>query len=270
VLGGASLADALAPIRKAPERSAILLDIDGTLAPIVRHADEAHVPDRTRRLLVDIARRYGLVACVSGRRASDARRIVSIGSIHYLGTHGTELLRAGWGQPRLEPAVEREALRVAEFGRDQDSPELRKLRVRREDKGPIAAFHWRGAPDEDAARRAVDAVAERAEAEGLVVHRGRKVLEVRPPVRMDKGAGIVSLLSSEPAVERALYAGDDRTDLDAFRGLVELRDAGRLAQIVRVGVVSDEGPPEIAEAADVTVPGIEGVHELLAALLAED
>ncbi|HET6448185.1 MAG TPA: trehalose-phosphatase, partial [Conexibacter sp.] len=91
----ARLADALSPLRSDPSRSAVLLDVDGTLAPIVRYAEEAHVPEGTRSLLIELARRYAVVACVSGRRASDARRIVSIGTISYLGSHGTELLRAG-------------------------------------------------------------------------------------------------------------------------------------------------------------------------------
>jgi trehalose 6-phosphate phosphatase len=263
-----TLADSLAPLRADPARSAVLLDVDGTLAPIVRHADQAFVQESTRSLLVAVARRYGIVACVSGRRASDARRVVSIGTISYLGTHGTELLRAGWAEPRLDPAVEEWARRVQAFGRSVDTPELRTLRVRREDKGAIVAFHWRGATDEDAARAALDEVAARAEAAGLRTHWGRKVLEVRPPVRMDKGAGILSFLA-DADLHAALYAGDDATDLDAFRALAELRDSGRVACAVRVGVVSDEGPSAIADEADLTVDGTEGVRELLATLVAE-
>ena len=64
--------EALEPIRSDPSRSAVLLDIDGTLAPIVRHAADAHVPEATRSLLIEIARRYRVVGCVSGRRASTA------------------------------------------------------------------------------------------------------------------------------------------------------------------------------------------------------
>src|SRR5436309_3363024 len=76
------------------------------------------------------------------------------------------------------------------FQCDLDLAEMRRTRVRLEDKGPILAFHWRGAPDESAARQAVDAIAPRAEAAGLRPHWGRKVLEVRPPVKVDKGSGI--------------------------------------------------------------------------------
>src|SRR3989442_1535988 len=98
----ALLSEALAPLRTHRDRVAILLDIDGTLAPIVEHADEAHVPEGTRLLLIEIAKGYGVVACVSGRRASEARAMVSIGTISYLGSHGAELLRAGWTEPVLD------------------------------------------------------------------------------------------------------------------------------------------------------------------------
>src|SRR5258705_12746106 len=61
----APLAEALEPLRSEPRRAAVLLDIDGTLAPIVRHAEDAHVPEHTRAPLIQVAKRYGLVACVS-------------------------------------------------------------------------------------------------------------------------------------------------------------------------------------------------------------
>ncbi len=264
----AVLSDALAPLRANPARSAILLDIDGTLAPIVQHAAEAQVPESTRQLLIEVAKRYGVVACVSGRRAGDARAMVSIGSISYIGAHGAELLRSGWTKPKLDPELEDWARRIHEFGRDADTTDLRRRRVRIEDKGTIVAFHWRGAPDEENARAAIDALAAKAEAAGLRTHWGRKVLEVRPPVRIDKGAGITALLA-DTDIDIALYVGDDSTDLDAFRGLTQLVEQGRLTKAIRVGVRSEDGPPEIAEEADLVVDGTAGVQELLAALVAD-
>jgi trehalose 6-phosphate phosphatase len=265
----ALLSEALAPLRANPSRAAILLDIDGTLAPIVDHAEDATVPEVTRQLLIEVARRYGVVACVSGRRASEARAMVSIGTISYLGSHGAELLRAGWTEPVLDPGVEDWARRIHEFGREADTADLRRRRVRLEDKGTIVAFHWRSAPDEEAARAAIDAIAARAQEAGLRTHWGRKVLEVRPPIRMDKGAGIIRFLEGAD-VDVALYVGDDSTDLDAFRGLSQLVEEGRLARAIRVGVRSEEGPSEIAEQADIVVEGTEGVRELLSALIADE
>jgi trehalose 6-phosphate phosphatase len=264
----ALLSEALAPLRANPARAAILLDIDGTLAPIVQHAADAHVPEGTRQLLIAIARRYGVVACVSGRQASEARAMVSIGTISYIGSHGAEVLRAGWTESVLDPNVQDWSRRIHEFGRETDTADLRKLRVRLEDKGAIVAFHWRGAPDEEAAKSAVDAVAARAQAAGLRTHWGRKVLEVRPPVRIDKGLGVTGLLE-DVDVDFALYAGDDATDLDAFRALARMAQEHRLERAICVGVRSDEGPSAIGEEADVIVDGPAGVQELLRILAAE-
>ncbi len=264
----ALLPEALAPLRVNPSRAAILFDIDGTLAPIVEHASDAHVPEGTRQLLIRIANRYGVVACVSGRRASEARAMVAIGSITYLGTHGAEMLRSGWTESVLDPGVEEWVRRIQEFGREADTAELRRRRVRLEDKGAIVAFHWRGAPDETAAHAAIETIAHHAEQAGLKTHWGRKVLEVRPPVSIDKGAGIETFLR-EADVDSALYAGDDATDLDAFRALHGLVDAGKLECAIRVGVRSDEGPSRITSEADIVVDGTEGVQELLAMLVAD-
>jgi trehalose 6-phosphate phosphatase len=261
-----TLEELLAPLKAAPERSAVLLDVDGVLAPIVQHPDDAHMPESTRRPLIEVARHYGVVACVSGRRASDARRIVSLGSIAYLGSHGSEVLMPGAIAPELDRELQAWTRRVQAFARDAFGEKLRRLRVRLEDKEAIAALHWRGVPDEDGAQAAVEDVAEAAEKAGFTAHWGRKVLEIRPPVRIDKGAGIVTMLRHRD-LDAGLYVGDDMTDLDAFRGLTELVEMGRLGTAIRVGVRSDEGPAELEEAADAMVDGTDGVRQLLRALL---
>ena len=183
------------------------------------------MPETTRWPLIEIAKRYGVVACVSGRRASDARRIVSIGSISYLGSHGTELLRAGWTRRSWTAScgAGRGASRTSRARRS--TAELRRLRVRLEDKGSIAALPLaRRARRGGGARPRSTRSPRAAEQAGLSTHWGRKVLEVRPPVRIDKGAGIVALLR-DTELDAALYVGDDATDLDAFRGLGELHRA---------------------------------------------
>jgi trehalose 6-phosphate phosphatase len=261
-----TLEELLQPLKAEPERSAVLLDVDGVLAPIVQHPDDAHMPESTRRPLIDVARRYGTVACVSGRRASDARRIVSLGSIAYLGSHGSEVLMPGAIAPQLDRELQAWTRRVQNFAEQAFDDRLRKLRVRLEDKEAIAALHWRGVPDEDDALAAIEEVAEAAEQAGFVTHWGRKVLEIRPPVRIDKGAGIVSLLH-DTDLAAAVYVGDDVTDLDAFRGLSELQERGRLGYALRVGVRSDETPSALEDEADALIDGTDGVRDLLRALL---
>jgi trehalose 6-phosphate phosphatase len=261
-----TLEELLRPLKADPERSAVLLDVDGVLAPIVQHPDDAHMPESTRRPLIEVARRYGVVACVSGRRASDARRIVALGSIAYLGSHGSEVLMPGAIAPQVDRELQAWTRRVQKFAHEHFTEDLRKLRVRLEDKEAIAALHWRGVPDEEEAQSAIEDVAAAAERAGFISHWGRKVLEIRPPVRIDKGAGIINLLRDRD-LAAALYVGDDTTDLDAFRGLTELVEGDRLGTAVRVGVRSEEGPSELAREADVMVDGTDGVRGLLQALL---
>jgi trehalose 6-phosphate phosphatase len=247
------------PVTQDPPRAGIFLDIDGTLAPIVGRAEDAHVPEKTSVLLGGIARRYGCVACVSGRAAAEARRLVGVGGIVYAGSHGAELLEPGSSKAIVLPAFADWAPRVQAFVRARDERDLRLLRVRIEDKGPIVALHWRGVPDEDAARTRLEGVAQEAESEGLAIHWGRKVLEIRPPVEVNKGQAVTELARRHD-LQAALFAGDDATDLDAFDALDALPAA------VRVGVRSDEGPAAIVERADLVVDGPEGFAAVLEAL----
>jgi trehalose 6-phosphate phosphatase len=257
-----TLAEALKPLTEDPKSAGIFLDVDGTLAPIVARADDAHVPDKTSRMLGALARRYGCVACVSGRSAAEGRRLVGVGRITYAGSHGAELLEPGAAKPTVLPAFASWTGRVQEFARARDERDLRVLRIRIEDKGPIVALHWRGVPDEDAARTRLEGVAQEAEAEGLRTHWGRKVLEIRPPVEVNKGQAVRELIRRHH-LRTAMFAGDDATDLDAFDALDSVEAA------VRVGVRSDEGPPAIVERADVVVDGPGGVVAVLAALAGE-
>jgi trehalose 6-phosphate phosphatase len=230
--------DALARLTEDPAVAAVLLDVDGTLAPIVARPELAEVPEETRTELRRLVERYALVACVSGRSGEEARWLVGVEGVVYVGVHGLE----------LAPEAERwrEALRpFAQL----DWPWL-------EDKGLTVALHWREAADEQAARAELESVAERAEEAGLEVRWGRKVLELRPPVEADKGTAVRTLLE-ERGLRRALYAGDNTTDLDAFRGLDGLEVA------VRIAVASPEAPPGLREAADLVVASPAELLELL-------
>jgi trehalose 6-phosphate phosphatase len=260
-----ALEETLRPLTGDPARGAVFCDIDGVLAPIVERADDAQVRPEVPALLGRLARRYACVACVSGRSAADARRLVGVGSIAYAGSHGAELLEPGSSTPRIVPAFKSWERRVKRFVAAQDAAELRRLRIRIEDKGPIMTFHWRGVPDEEAARAHVEEIARAAAAGGLQPHWGRKVLEVRPPVPVDKGQAVRDLVTRRRP-RTALFGGDDLTDLDGFAALDALVEAGELDAAVRVGVASDEGPAEIVERADLVVEGPPGFLRVLEVL----
>lgn len=260
----ARIGDLVAPLRAAPARSALLFDVDGTLAPITRHASETAVPEATRALLQELAGVYGLVGCVTGRRTLDAREIVGLDSLEYVGNHGTEALSPGEDAPRVrsEVAAWEDRVRALATGLLEGSDEAEGLGVWLEDKGPIQALHWRGASDEERADEVVTALGARAEAEGLRLHRGRMVLELRPPVPFDKGAAVRWVLDGRD-LDGGLFAGDDRTDLDGFSGLRTLRSEGALRHVVCVAAADEGSPAAVTEAADVAVPGAEGMRELL-------
>jgi trehalose 6-phosphate phosphatase len=259
-------AEQLRPLTADPSAAGIFCDIDGTLAPIVDRPEDAHVHESASRLLGRLGRRYGLVACVSGRPVSEARRLVGVGAIGYVGSHGAEIQAPGQKRPQLIDAFASWQEKVAGFVAErQEDRDLKVLRVRVEDKGPIKAFHWRGAPDEEAAHTWLANVADEAQDAGLDIHWGRKVLEIRPPVHVDKGEGIKSLVEGRP-VRIALYGGDDVTDLDAFDALDALVASGDLDAAIKVGVRSEEGPKAIIDRADLVVDGVEGFAEVLAAL----
>ena len=256
----------LAPLRADPGSSAILCDIDGTLAPIVADPAAAAVPAATRELMARLATRYRLVACISGRRASAARRMVGLDQLTYAGNHGLELLRPGELEPSFDEAVGRCGSAASGFASRLDWNDLARVGLRLEDKGPIQAIHWRGADDEEVAEQRASALAELARREGLFAHFGRKVLEIRPVATVDKGVAARGLVAAS-GVGKALFGGDDRTDLDAFAALRELERAGELERAVCVGVASAEGPDSIQNEADLVVAGPEGFNEVLQGLL---
>jgi trehalose 6-phosphate phosphatase len=262
--GGASYSQ-LEPLRTDPARAAILTDVDGTLAPIVERPEEAAVPGRTTELLEALSRRFGLVGCISGRQALEARRLVGVEGIAYAGNHGLELLLPGDEAPRLDPALVGQERNAAEFIGGLDPEQLTASGLRREDKGPIQALHWRGAADERGAEAHAHEVAAAAGRAKLEPRWGRKVLELRPVGGGGKDAAVAALLATD-GVKAAVYAGDDRTDLDAFRRLRELRDGGELESCLCVGVISPEAPPELSEEADLFADGPQGWLEMLESL----
>ena len=264
----ATLVEALEPIRSDPARAAVLLDIDGTLAPIVRHAADAHVPEATRTLLIEIAKRYRVVGCVSGRRAATARQIVAIGTIAYVGNHGGELLRPGRPVPRSTPTLAAWTERVREFAArvytaEHPAPARAQRGQGRDRRLPLARRARRGGGRSGRARDRASAPQD----EGFAVHWGRKVLEVRPPVALDKGLGVAALLRGRAGHRGAVRRRRHHRPRRLPRPALARASRGSWRARVCVAVSSDEAPPELAQEADLTVDGTGGVRELLEALL---
>src|SRR3954453_14157212 len=125
----------LGPLRRNPGRSAVLTDVDGTIAPILRDASQARVRDETEEVLRRLARRYALVGCVSGRRAADARRIVGLDEVAYSGNHGFEVLLPGDPEVRPDPSADGHEADSHRFVQAMGGSELAGAGIQIEDKG---------------------------------------------------------------------------------------------------------------------------------------
>jgi trehalose-phosphatase len=211
----------------------ILLDIDGTLAPIAPRPDQVKVPPETCKALenlIEIPDAH--VAIVTGRSVEDGRRIVPLKGLGVIGNHGFEVL-GEHGEVISEPAAHAYLDVISAAMKRLASMPTEIPGVVLEDKHWTLSVHYRLA-----ARPAIPTLTARIEALakefGLVVTRGKEVLELRPPLQVNKGtAGVLWVkrlgLSASASV---LYIGDDRTDEDAFR---ELRAAFPRAVTIRVG-----------------------------------
>ena len=211
----------------------ILLDIDGTLAPIAPRPDQAKVPAETCKALERlIAIPDAHVAIVTGRSVADARRLVALKGLGVIGNHGFEVLGES-GEVISEPAAISYLESVRKAAKVLGPLEKEVHGVVVEDKHWTLSVHYRLA-----ARPAINGIADKVHGTardlGLKVTRGKEVLELRPPLDVNKGTAAVLWvrrlgISSSASV---LYVGDDRTDEDAFR---ELRAAFPRAVTIRVG-----------------------------------
>ena len=238
----------------------LLLDVDGTLAPIAERPEYAAVPPATQRVLVDlVALPDTHVALVSGRSARDARRLVNVKDVWVLGNHGIEVAR-----PNAPPAVRRD---VAQYASQIAAAVDRCLSIADatpgvivEDKRWTLSVHYRLAdPSCPCASAHVADIANQ-----LDFRDNRKeVLELRPPVDVHKGTASIALAQTLNALESGaslFCAGDDRTDEDAFRALRAAQPAA-----VTVFVGTDSGI--LTTGAEFSVADPDDVRLLLEAIV---
>jgi trehalose 6-phosphate phosphatase len=256
----------LRPFARHPERSALLLDFDGALAPIVADPDAARALPEGLAALERLLGRIGLVAVVSGRPVAFLQSVLpeallaaragdpATSPLVLVGQHGLE--RVVIGRREVDPRVApwRGAVAAAAGEAEAIRPEFVVER-----KGDIAVnLHWRRTPERAAEGEALGR--RLAATHGLSAVPMRMGVELRPPVPVDKGTVVAELAAGRHA---ALFAGDDHGDLAGFTALDELVAAGRLDHALRVGVRSGEAPPALLEAADYQVDGPPGLAALL-------
>jgi trehalose-phosphatase len=241
----------------------MLLDIDGTLSPIAPRPEYAIVPGATQRVLNElVATPNVFVAVVSGRGADDARRLVCTDGAWVIGNHGIEV-----APPNERPVVREDVARfgdaIAEAARRACLFAASTHGVLVEDKRWTLSVHYRLAHPQIVGEL-TDRVNAIGHDLGLVMTRGKEVLELRPPVSIDKGSAAVELarrLGADGAGASLFCAGDDRTDEDMFR---EVRAHQPRAVTVRVGAM-ESGQ---VTAAELSVENTDAMRNLLQRVVA--
>ena len=252
---------AVAPLTRDPGSTAIVTDFDGTLAPIVDDPAGARLLDGAAEAMVRLASRFAVVAVVSGRpvaflsemlalpeslgESGSERPVAAVGGVRLVGLYGLEWWHGDGvvvepGAESWRPVVSAAAGRLAAGAPDGAAVER---------KGLAVTVHWRLAPE--ASSWAHAAVAAEVESTGLRSHPGRRSLELRPPLEVDKGSVLRRLVAGCTA---ACYLGDDLGDLPAYAALADLsREQGM--DTLAVAVADDESAPEVVAAADLVLDG---------------
>jgi trehalose 6-phosphate phosphatase len=249
---------ALAPLVEDPARSVVVVDFDGTLAPIVADPPAAAPLPGALEVLARLVGRAGRVAVVSGRPVAFLRAALPVDGLALFGHYGVERFGEG-GEVFTAPEAGRwvEAVRNAAAEAEAALPGLFVER-----KGSLAvALHWRRRPEFETA--ALKLGHRLAAAHNLRLEPGRRTLELRPSLDVDKGRPVAALAAGAHA---ALVMGDDRGDVAAFAAGRRLVEEGRLRHVLRVVVRSSETPAELLDHADLTVDGPPGALHLLAEL----
>ncbi len=241
----------------------LLSDIDGTLAPIVPRPEDATVPEETRRLLRGLVEKGVRVALVTGRSLESALQMAGVEGVTFAAEHGLRL----WVDGRLEaaPGLEEYEALAGQAQEELRQTELQVPGVQVESKGSLVAVHYRRAREPRAAREAVLAAVERsAAARRFRLYEGRMVVELRPPLDVDKGTAAATLVE-RLGLRGVVCLGDDITDIDMFAAAGRKRAAGLAA--ITVAVASEEATPGLLRAADYSLEGTEGVRWLLGEML---
>lgn len=266
------LPELLEPFRTRPATAAIITDFDGTLAPIVPDPTASLPIEGSVELLHRLAGTYGCVAVVSGRPAAflldrlasaadsagdgDGGGVGDRVGVVLSGLYGLELVRNGHVEVHRDAEAWRALVAQAAGAAQEQAPDG----VGVEHKGLSVALHVRTAPEH--AAWVESWVTSQAATSGLAVHPARMSWELRPPVRRDKGTVVGELVDG---MATACFIGDDVGDLPAFDALDRIEAGGMT--VLRVGVRSDEAPPELLERADFIADGPAGVRDLLRHLL---
>jgi len=251
------LFDHLDSVRKALVVSpfGLITDIDGTISEIAPVPQEAQVSPVCRGSLVILTEQLELVAAISGRPAVEAREMIGIDGMVYIGNHGLE--RWEGGVVKIVEGLERYPAMVM-AARDELRTLLTLEGIAFEDKGVALAIHYRRCSDRESARRSIlEKIADSAIAKEFQVAEGRMVVELRPRLKVNKGTAVKALIDGY-RLRGGIYLGDDVSDVDAFAAMHQKGFNG-----LALAVIGGETPHKVISEADFTLNGVGDVERFL-------
>ncbi|XP_027365018.1 probable trehalose-phosphate phosphatase J isoform X1 [Abrus precatorius] len=214
----------------------MFLDYDGTLSPIVDDPDRAFMSDSMRKTVRKLAR-YFPTAIVTGRCRDKVYNFVRLAELYYAGSHGMDI-KGPTRDSKYNKDNKREEVLfqpASEFLPMMD--EVYHLLVEKVQSIPGAtvennkfcvSVHFRCVDEKKWSELAQQVRSVLKEYPKLRLSQGRKVLEIRPSIKWDKGKAVEFLLESLGFANCnnvfPVYIGDDKTDEDAFK---KLRDRGQ-------------------------------------------
>jgi trehalose 6-phosphate phosphatase len=245
----------------------LVFDIDGTLSEIVPTPSEARLYPGAAELLTELAS-YAEVAIMTGRAVEDGARMVQVPGLTYIGTHGlewSENLPTSSAQIQLVP----EALNYVEPGKrllalvEREMAHETGIIVQAKSVG--GSIHYRQCADPEGAREQILALLEEpARQEGMVIGEGKRVVEVLAPLKINKGEALKRYIERKQ-LRGVVFAGDDRTDLNAIYAVRELRQEGFTGYTIAIR--HTDALPELLASADEVVDEVPGMVERLQQIL---
>jgi trehalose 6-phosphate phosphatase len=249
---------------KNPE-TIIVTDIDGTISNIQSLPHEAVITKSMRDVLIEIKKKYMLLAIITGRSLNDALKMIDIPGILYVGNHGMEYQRNNTvvkDEKTLQYIPKIKEL----YENLKTEPSIMLPGIILENKNACLSIHYRLSENPQVARKNILQTLKNFKViDELQIKEGKKIIEVRPPGGNDKGV-IIKKIVNNHRPKNLIYLGDDITDIDAFKELTRLSNNNDF-QGISIAVQSDETPDSVLNTADYNVKSVDDVQKFFNWLL---
>ncbi len=242
-----------------PNISGIATDFDGTISKITKKRAEATIEPESKQILDKLSDYYPLVAVISGRPVKTISNLSGLNNVFYVGNHGAEYLFNG--NLLVSEKAKKYAPLLKNIYEELKHDRLKNFEL--DYKKYSLAIHYRNQPDPMAAQEKIKKVIKNYIQKGLKLQHGRMVFDISIE-NIDKGMAVEYLIDKFN-LHNFFYAGDDRTDIDAFKKMKELSKNN--IYTLSAALMSSESPEELAKTANIRLDSTKELNEVFSKLL---